>query len=195
MLYAIGMDKQKARELYLQGYSCREVGSMVGANSGNVYRVIADIARSKLRPDTKNARTNRNRARKIMEQQLGRKLERLEHVHHINGDPVDNRLENLALLSASEHLRHHHDKGLGSVTNPREYKRQQYLNNKEHMDAYHRTWRKNNPEKVAAIRAAENVARRQFQHSCAFCGEDYRGLKHSRFCSLSCGSKQRWSQS
>lgn len=41
--------------------------------------------------------------RYIMEQYLGRKLERWEHVHHINDDSSDNRIENLIVLSNSEH--------------------------------------------------------------------------------------------
>jgi hypothetical protein len=41
--------------------------------------------------------------RHIMEQYLGRNLESWEHVHHINDDSFDNRIENLIVLSNSEH--------------------------------------------------------------------------------------------
>lgn len=39
----------------------------------------------------------------IIEQELKRTLRRDEHVHHLNGDGLDNSRENLQLLSASEH--------------------------------------------------------------------------------------------
>ena len=42
-----------------------------------------------------------------MEQKLGRKLDRNEHVHHLNGDKTDNRIENLELIPAREHHRQH----------------------------------------------------------------------------------------
>ena len=48
--------------------------------------------------------------RYIMEQALGRPLTRNEGVHHKNGDPRDNRLENLELMTRAEHGRLH---GLG----------------------------------------------------------------------------------
>ena len=45
--------------------------------------------------------------RLVMEQHLGRSLKHGEQVHHLNGDGLDNRLENLAIISASEHTRMH----------------------------------------------------------------------------------------
>lgn len=39
----------------------------------------------------------------IMEQYLGRKLESWEHVHHIDGNHLNNAIENLAVLSNAEH--------------------------------------------------------------------------------------------
>lgn len=48
--------------------------------------------------------------RYIMEQFLGRKLEKGEIVHHINGIRHDNRIENLELFSShSEHMKSHSD--------------------------------------------------------------------------------------
>ena len=56
--------------------------------------------------DGKQVRLHRH----MMEQKLGRKLGFNEVVHHINEDTLDNRIENLQLMSASEHSRHHSHK-------------------------------------------------------------------------------------
>ncbi|HOV80807.1 MAG TPA: HNH endonuclease signature motif containing protein [Bacillota bacterium] len=45
--------------------------------------------------------------RLVAETMLGRPLKNDEIIHHLNGDPLDNRPENLIVLSRSEHARLH----------------------------------------------------------------------------------------
>ena len=45
--------------------------------------------------------------RLVMESFLGRKIVKGEHIHHKNGNSLDNRIENLELFSHSKHISHH----------------------------------------------------------------------------------------
>lgn len=45
--------------------------------------------------------------RLVLEQKLGRMLKDDEVAHHVNGNKLDNRAENIELMSFSEHSRYH----------------------------------------------------------------------------------------
>lgn len=55
--------------------------------------------------------------RLIMEQHIGRYLTKYEHVHHIDHNPKNNNIENLLLLSSSDHaFLHNEEYRLKNVT-------------------------------------------------------------------------------
>ncbi len=64
--------------------------------------------------------------RLVMYQKLGRKLDRNEHIHHVNGKRDDNRPENLQVLSPSEHQRvtskEYHDQLRNDLIELKEYR-------------------------------------------------------------------------
>lgn len=47
------------------------------------------------------------KARKIMEEHLGRKLKKKEAVHHVDGNPKNNNISNLMVLTSSQHSKLH----------------------------------------------------------------------------------------
>ena len=51
--------------------------------------------------------TTRDEHRVVMERALNRTLSRQEHVHHVNEQKRDNRLENLVVMHITDHLRLH----------------------------------------------------------------------------------------
>lgn len=51
--------------------------------------------------------------RTVIERTLGRKLRTDECVHHKNGNKLDNRPENLEVMTRSEHMKHHAAHGQG----------------------------------------------------------------------------------
>lgn len=69
---------------------------------------ISDYKEDVIRSDGYYQYTSKFNHRKVMEEHLGRKLDRSEVVHHIDGDRLNNDIDNLVLCSSiSEHCSVH----------------------------------------------------------------------------------------
>lgn len=75
--------------------------------SGRRFVVLLDI---------NGKRKNVNYARFLLSKHLNRELLTSEHVHHINGNYIDDRLENLEVLNIGDHTKTHRPKMLSVIT-------------------------------------------------------------------------------
>lgn len=100
--------------------------------------------------------------RLVMEEALGRELRSEEIVHHLDGDPLNNAPENLALTDRSEHAREHIQRG---------------------------DWFYGQPGPRPDLRQPVRV---QLWARCLSCGKWWaRARKNARCCSVSCANRAR----
>ena len=107
--------REEIRALYQAGMSTVKIAKQVGARTdAAIWHYVQDITRDRGTaislgnpPRSKNPHMGRSRARRLMKRVLRRLLHRNEHVHHKDGDPTNNSLENLEILSASAHSSYH----------------------------------------------------------------------------------------
>ena len=125
-------DHQRICDLYVSGMSIPQICKEIGCTSGCVIPALkkAGIQTRSLSDAVHMAKAGRiynwgkgyqgicaekNKRmpyhRYLMEQTLGRKLLRTEHVHHIDGNKENNSLENLVVMSKAEHAKLHHRQG------------------------------------------------------------------------------------
>jgi hypothetical protein len=120
------LNKAQLENLYLaQHLTTRQIATVVGACKATVsiYLRKFGIPRTKTRRAAPRIGRYQHKARKywsvcvdgktvaehrlIAERTIGRKLRHDEVVHHRNGNPEDNRPENLEVMTQKEHYRRH----------------------------------------------------------------------------------------
>jgi hypothetical protein len=104
-------------------------------------------------------------------------------IHHINGDKSDNRIDNLAIMTASGHLRLHGQEQSRKEKCRENIKKATPEAIKWHKSEEGRKWHRENfnPE----------IAHKREQKICEQCGKEYEGLHFQRFCSNACKSAYR----
>lgn len=111
------------------------------------------------------------------------------HIHHVDGDTLNNDLANLQCMTSKQHSKHHADT---ATEDQREASRRLMDKLRPLASAWHRSdegrkWH-------SAIGAASWVGRKPTAHVCEQCGNPYQTISshgNSRFCSNACKSEFR----
>lgn len=112
-------DGDKIVQLYLQNKSSYEVARIVGCSQHTVMRYVTragvnrDIGEGTelaMPKPSKDPDAARDRARRRYQRITGRRLDVDEIVHHKDGNPFNNDMSNLEIMSRVEHTRLHNTK-------------------------------------------------------------------------------------
>jgi len=104
----------EARRLYAKGLSGRQIASIMSVSKSWVAesiveargRSIAGVLRQP--PTSTRWRSTRAASRKVWERHNELPIPPGHHIHHKDGDPTNTKLDNLQLMSATEHIKLHH---------------------------------------------------------------------------------------
>ncbi len=109
------------------------------------------------------------------------------HIHHINENKSDNRIENLELIHKKRHMSHHMSTEERKEFSRKHAEKIRPLTKFWHASIEGRKWHKNHAERF-------NFGKWDpVEHKCEQCSKEYKTIKKSsnRFCSNACKSKWR----
>lgn len=106
------------------------------------------------------------------------------HVHHIDHNPANNKLENLELVDETEHARYHLQQRIanGSLDTSASLEKAREAAKAWHKSEEGRAWHREHARKVADSRTIE-------KHKCVRCGNEYEaksGARKKGYCGPNC---------
>jgi hypothetical protein len=105
------------------------------------------------------------------------------HIHHLNGDPLDNRIENLGCIDDGEHMRHHHA-GCCSERKRANLAAILPLTKAWHASPAGKAWHRKHGAYAASCKE-------RIERQCEQCGKTYVAVNtgNNRFCHANCKAR------
>ena len=113
------------------------------------------------------------------------------HIHHIDGNPENNAIENLEMIDRIVHSRSHAVDRM--VNDPEKFNKFQVAGVKA-APAWHASEEGLKWHSEMAIKTAQRVSTHGVTLQCTYCGKDYQGIKNkiqAGYCSPNCQTKAR----